>query len=116
MQIFLYWLSAKNNWLSAKNRLQTCNFIKKETLAQVFSCEFCEIPKNTFFHRTPLVAASEVTVLVSPNYLPELSELIIGISNRPLAEDNVSYSCVSDKHVKKVTHSFTFRIILHYMY
>ena len=35
-----------------------CNFIKKETLAQVFSCEFCEISKNTFFHRTPLVAAS----------------------------------------------------------
>ena len=27
----------------------SCNFIKKETLAQVFSCEFCEIPKNTFF-------------------------------------------------------------------
>ena len=34
------------------------NFIKKETLAQVFSCEFCEILKNTFLHRTPLVAAS----------------------------------------------------------
>ena len=28
---------------------QACNFIKKETLAQVFSCEFCEISKNTFF-------------------------------------------------------------------
>ena len=28
----------------------SCNFIKKETLtlAQVFSCEFCEISKNTF--------------------------------------------------------------------
>ena len=35
---------------------QACNFIKKEALAQVFSCEFCEIFKNTFFHRTPLVA------------------------------------------------------------
>ena len=33
------------------NRLwpQACNFIKKETLVQVFSCEFCEISKNTFF-------------------------------------------------------------------
>ena len=31
----------------------------KETLAQVFSCEFCEISKNTFFYRTPPVAASE---------------------------------------------------------
>ena len=26
----------------------TCNFIKKEALAQVFSCEFCQISKNTF--------------------------------------------------------------------
>ena len=34
-----------------------CNFIKKETLARVFSCEFFEISKNTFFYRTPLVAA-----------------------------------------------------------
>ena len=36
-----------------------CNFSKKETLAQVFSYEFCEISKNTFFYRTPQVAASE---------------------------------------------------------
>ena len=28
---------------------EACNFIKKETLAQVFSCGFCEISKNTFF-------------------------------------------------------------------
>ena len=26
-----------------------CNFIKKETLAQMFSCEFCEISKKTLF-------------------------------------------------------------------
>ena len=32
---------------------QTCNFVKKETLAQVFYCEFCEIFKNTFFYITP---------------------------------------------------------------
>ena len=36
----------------------TCNFIKKETPAQVISCEFCEISKNTFSYRTPPVAAS----------------------------------------------------------
>ena len=34
------------------------NFIKKDTLVQVFSCEFCKISNNTFFYRTPLVAAS----------------------------------------------------------
>ena len=27
---------------------EACNFIEKETLAQVFSCEFCQISKNTF--------------------------------------------------------------------
>ena len=27
----------------------SCNFIKKETLAQVVACEFCKITKNTFF-------------------------------------------------------------------
>ena len=37
---------------------QDCTFIQKETLAQAFSCEFSKISKNTFFHRTPLVAAS----------------------------------------------------------
>ena len=39
---------------------EACNFIKKETLALVFSCEFCEIFKNTFFYRTPPVAPSEM--------------------------------------------------------
>ena len=34
----------------------------KKTLAQVFSCEFCEIYKSTFFHRAPLVAASEFLI------------------------------------------------------
>ena len=39
------------------------NVIKKETLAQVFSCEFCEISKNTFSYRTPPVAASVKTTM-----------------------------------------------------
>ena len=34
------------------------NFIKKETLAQLFSCEFFEISDNTYSYRTPPVAAS----------------------------------------------------------
>ena len=29
--------------------VKACNFIKKETLAQAFSWELCEIPKNNFF-------------------------------------------------------------------
>ena len=35
-----------------------CNFIKIETLAQVFSCEFCEISKNNFSYRLPPLAVS----------------------------------------------------------
>ena len=31
-----------------KLQAKACNFIKKETLAQLFSREFCEISKNTF--------------------------------------------------------------------
>ena len=34
--------------------------IKKETLAEVFSCEFCETFKNTSFYRATLVAASNI--------------------------------------------------------
>ena len=51
-------------------KLQTsaCNFIKKETLAQVFSCEFCEISKNIFFYRTPPVAASECNLHISQHF------------------------------------------------
>ena len=41
-----------------KLQAEACNFIKKETLAQVFSCEFSEISKNAFPSTTPPVAAS----------------------------------------------------------
>ena len=39
-------------------KLQACNLIKKETLAQVFACEFCEISKNTFLTEHPWATAS----------------------------------------------------------
>ena len=34
--------------IKEKKKDEANNFIKKGSLAQVFSCEFCEIPKNTF--------------------------------------------------------------------
>ena len=34
-------------WFSFWIKLQTWGFIKKETLVHVFSCEFCDIFKNT---------------------------------------------------------------------
>ena len=39
-------------------RLDACNFIKKEAVAQVFSCEFCEISKSAFFTEHLRVTAS----------------------------------------------------------
>ena len=55
--------SVKKVFLEISQNSQGNNFIKKGTLAQVFSCEFCEISKNTFFYRTLSVAAS-VSVLI----------------------------------------------------
>ena len=49
----------KNSRQALENhRPETCNFIKEETLAQVFSYEFCKIYKNAFYYRIPLVAVS----------------------------------------------------------
>ena len=50
--------------------LKKNNFIKKETLAQLFSCEFCKISKNTFSYRTPLVVASDLRM-----YKPQISKI-----------------------------------------
>ena len=36
-------------WMLLYRRSGACNFIKKETLTDVFSCEFCENFTNTFF-------------------------------------------------------------------
>ena len=52
----------KNSQNSQEN---TCNFIKKETLAQ---CEFCEIFKNVFY-RTPPVAATVAIMFLYSQYL-----------------------------------------------
>ena len=40
-------------------RPEAYNFIKKETLAQVFSCEFAKFLRTPFFNRTHPVVASE---------------------------------------------------------
>ena len=41
-----------------ENTCARVNFIKNETLAQVFSCEFSEIFKNTYFEEQLWTAAS----------------------------------------------------------
>ena len=41
-----------------KLQVEAFNFIKKETLIQVFSCEFCEISKDSFSYKTLPMATS----------------------------------------------------------
>ena len=43
--------------------------LKKETLAQVFSCEFCEISKNTFFTEHLWTTASDISQLDSSSHV-----------------------------------------------
>ena len=42
------------------NKVQAFNFIKKETLTQAFSCEFCEISSNTSFAEHLWATASDI--------------------------------------------------------
>ena len=42
-----------------KMQASACNFIKEQTPAQVFSCEFGEIFKNTVLYRTTPMATSK---------------------------------------------------------
>ena len=75
-----------------KLQAKTCSFIKKETLVQVFSCEFCKIS-----YRTPPVAAS-VSCNVSLHYRHtnksrkdfSISQLIIMFSCLPYKEIDVT--------------------------
>ena len=60
---------------------EACNFIKKESLAQVFSCEFCEISKNTFFTEhlrttaSPFPELLEEYPMLSRRLSPKLTRL-----------------------------------------
>ena len=47
----------------ATTGLRPATLLKKR-LAQIFSCDFCEIFKNTFFNRTPPMAASDDRYLI----------------------------------------------------
>ena len=59
----VFWEISQNSQGNICARVSfSIKFIKKEALAQVFSCEFWNIFKNIFFHRTPPVAASDIDI------------------------------------------------------
>ena len=45
-----------------------CNFIKKQTPEQVFSCKYYNMFENDFLYRTPLGAAPENGWIISKNF------------------------------------------------
>ena len=51
------------------NKVAGLQLHSKRGSGTVFSCEFCEISKNNFFYRTPLVAASEIGCFHSVTFL-----------------------------------------------
>ena len=55
--------------LTGKHLCQNLLFHKVEALVQVFFCEFGEMFKNTFFNRTPPVAASVQSLVQAARYL-----------------------------------------------
>ena len=59
-----------------KLHVQAFNFITKETLAQLFSCEFCEISKNTFFTEH-LWATASLLQQFSRRYLKLVAFLVL---------------------------------------
>ena len=57
-------------------KLRSATLFKRDTLALVFSCEFCEISKNTFFieqHRWYW----EISCIVKLKDRPQISRLIL---------------------------------------
>ena len=59
--------------------------VNTSALAQVFSCEFCEIFRKTFFYRTPPVAASVQCSSSSPlNFDHSFEEQDLTLSHKKI--------------------------------
>ena len=72
--ISMFHVFSSKNSEAVVRRCSDCNVIKKETPEQVFSCEFCEISKNTFLLQRLLLTAILYYFfihLISLNCLPQ---------------------------------------------
>ena len=63
--------NSQENTPARVSETSACNFIKKETMTQVFPCEICEISMNTFSYRAPVVAASRYPARQSRVIIPK---------------------------------------------
>ena len=81
--------SSQNSEENNCARAQACNFIKKEALAQVFSCEFCDTSNNTFFREQLWTTASDEDAIIeisidSVNLIPLTCLTSIDITITPM--------------------------------
>ena len=79
-----------------------CNFIKKENLAQVFSCEFSEISKNTLFTEHLWATASYY-----------VSETFIKVFTQDISD---KLTVMFSKWWKIITFCFVFQFYISYLY
>ena len=70
------------------------NFVKKETLAQAFSCKFYEISRNTFSYRTSPLAASKRAIWFSDKGLKE-RERNRDLKSTAVNRNNITISCIN---------------------
>ena len=63
---------------------QPATLLKKRLWRRVFSCELCEISKNTFSYRTPSLAAS----------------VFSSLSSITISQKNCNTTCILKRHVK----------------
>ena len=85
-----------SNFLKA---VQAWNFIKKETLAQVFSSEFCEVCKNTFFIEHLWAAAS-------------VNWILRKVIAQRTEQENFRYRCFSD-NIANFPNDLTWVFLIH---
>ena len=90
------------------NKVQPCDFIKKETLVHVLSCEFCEISKNSYSYRTPPVAASATLIsryllyFCKCNNVKPYSNAFLTIDERCFHENfNISHEIITPSSCSK---------------
>ena len=75
-------------------KTEACIFIKTETLPQVFSCEFWETSKNTFF-------TEHVWSTASGMFLNDLFNLVLGCKYIDELRQEASCASQEDSHLKK---------------
>ena len=62
--------------------MEACNFIKKDTLVQVFSREFCKMSKNIFFTEYLQMTASVHYQYRFTDWSPQMSQMSQGLMTK----------------------------------